>query len=166
MRTIIALILCVCTILCCASCRRQDLYEYCEFGLKLSSDYYETDLKETFDKAYTNDRVLIGINRMSFDACLENGILPTHTPKKFAGLYKERVEQSDETSEVFELGDVPFFTYKRVSDGVEYLYVMTFYCSQYAYFVVTFISPNTDEGALVTEFLEIANTMYFTYDVR
>lgn len=164
MKKIVAIILLLATLFALLSCEKR--YEYCEFGLKLTSDYEESDLKETFDKAYTNGSVLIGINRMSFDACLENGILPTHTPKKFASIYKENIDKTDKTGELLVSGDVPFFTYKRSSDGVEYLYVMTFYVSQYAYFVVTFISPNTDEGALVTEFLRIANTMYFTYDVR
>ena len=146
------------------SCEKQ--YEYCELGFKLSGDYKERNVSEAFDKAFTNGRVVIGINRMSFDACLDNGILPTHTPKKFASIYKEKISVSENTSEVEQIGDVPYFTYKRSSEEIEYLYVATFYCSQYAYFVVTFISPNTNESMLITEFLEIANTMYFTYDVR
>ena len=69
------------------SCEKR--YEYCELGFKLTSDYEERDVSEAFDKAFANERVVIGINRMSFDACLENGILPTHTPKKFASIYKD-----------------------------------------------------------------------------
>ncbi len=164
MRKLVAIILLFTVLICLVSCKKAT-YEYCELGFKLTDDYEERDLSDTFDKAFTNERLLIGINRMSFDACLENGILPTHTPKKLASIYKEHISETDNTSEVLEVGDVPYFTYKRTSDNVEYLYVTTFYCSQYAYFVVTFISPNTDEGALTKEFLEIANTMYFTYDM-
>ena len=164
MKKAIAFVLLLSTLFALLSCEKKK-YEYCEFGLRLTDDYEEVELKDTFDKAYKNKRVLVGINRLSFDACLENGLLTTHTPKKLATIYKEKIEKTDKTSQVFESGDVPFFTYKRLSDGVEYLYVATFYVSQYAYFVVTFITPNTNETALVEEFLRIANTMYFTYDM-
>ena len=164
MKRFIAVILLLSMLFVLISCEKR--YEYCEFGLKLSDDYKESELKDTFDKAYTNGRVVIGINRMSFDACLENGVLPTHTPRKFASIYRESVAKTDEPGEVLIDGDVPYFTYKRISDGIEYLYVSTFYSSQYAYFVVTFISPNINQTHLITEFLKIANTMYFTYDVR
>ena len=163
MRRFLSIILLLSTFFSLISCKEKK-YEYCEFGLKLTDDYLEIDMKDTFDKAYKSDRVLIGINRLSFDACLANGLLPTHTPKKLATIYNEKIANTDEVSDVFVSGDVPFFTYKREGEGVEYLYVATFYVSQYAYFIVTFISPNTGEGELTTEFLRIANTMYFTYD--
>lgn len=164
MKKTLAIILLLSTLFTLISCKKEK-YEYCEFGLRLTKDYEETDLPDTFDKAYKNDSVLIGINRLSFDACLENGLLPTHTPKKLATIYNEKIANTDDVSQVFVSGDVPFFTYKRFSDGMEYLYVATFYASQYAYFVVTFITPNTNETELVEEFLRIANTMYFTYDM-
>ena len=164
MKKILAIILLISALFSLFSCKEKK-YEYCEFGLRLTSDYHETDMKDTFDKAYKSERVLIGINRLSFDACLENGLLPTHTPKKLAEIYNGKIASTDDVSEVFVSGDVPFFTYKRQTEGVEYLYVATFYVSQYAYFTVNFISPNTGETELVEEFLRIANTMYFTYDM-
>ena len=142
-----------------AGCKEK--YEYLELGFKLSDDYYETKIEGKFDRAFTNDKILMGITRISLDACMEDGILTTHTPLKFASLYRERMELSDISEEVKERGDVPYFTYTRDSEGQKYLYVPTFYKSMYAYFVVIFITPLVAYEEQVDECLAMAQTFYF-----
>lgn len=131
---------------------------YCEIGITLPASYRKIDASDDFDLAFKSGSKVIGIRRFSFEAVLEDGILTTHTPMKFAEIYRDRLEGIS-ASPMRESGDIPYFTYTITTAGGAYVYMPTFYRTPYAYIMVMLVSENRlNEGGCV-EFLEICGTL-------
>ena len=56
-----------------ASCKKDTdvVREYCEIKITLPKEFTEYDAAESFDAAYTDGRLIVGIQRLSFDAGVE-----------------------------------------------------------------------------------------------
>lgn len=147
-----------------AGCEGERDYTYCELGFSLPRAYREFDASGDYDMAFRHrDGTVIGIRRFSFDAIVNEGILPTHSPLSFAEIYRERIEVSD-ASPIFEYGDIPYFTYTLSSAAGRYVYMPTFYRTPYAYVVIILVSKNELNDGGRVEFLEICESVYILPD--
>ena len=100
---------------------------------------------------------MVGISRLSHITATENGILATHSPLKFAEIYRDRTGHDEA---IFEYGDVPYYSY--VSNK-GYRYIPTFYRTPYAYFIITFISQEGGEWG-VEEILTLTRKVFLKLD--
>ena len=159
-RTFTSLIIILATLLSLASCKKENVVEYCELGIILDKDFEVYDTDGAFNVAYSNGKTMVGITRLSFVDCEEQGFLTTFTPRKLAEVYLGKLDkQIDGSIEVH--GDVPYFTYTDLgSDGASYFYMPTFYRTPYAYFIITFITPKVRESEGRVEFLQYASTVH------
>ena len=134
--------------------------EYCELGIVLTEDFESYDSEGAFSVAYSDGSVIVGIARYSFVNCEELGLLTTFTPYKLATVYLEMMDRTVD-EKVKEHGDVPYFTYTETAeDGSRYFYMPTFYRTQFAYFVITFITPKSRETEAREEFFGYMDSVY------
>ena len=142
------------------SCDNGKRVEYAELGIVLTKEFSVYDSNGAFNAAYSDGNIIVGFTRFSFVDCIEVGMLTTWTPRKFAEVYLNKMNVSvDEKVQMH--GDVPYFSYTAADDDGNYYYYMpTFYRTQYAYFVITFITPLANKEAGRVEFFEYMNTVY------
>ena len=128
----------------CSTVRR-----HCEISIDLPSRFTDYDSGKSFDLAYSDGSIIVGILRLSFDACLKDNVPITMSPESFAAFYRKSASGVDGLTEVEVYGDVPYFSYELDGEGSgRYFYMPTFYVSPYAYFVISFITDvNFVEGA-------------------
>lgn len=168
-RTAISILLLIATVLSLASCKKkshEQRIEYCELGMVLTDEFSAYESDGVFNLAYSDGNMIVGISRYSFVDCEQVGLLTTYSPKKLANVYLERLGmQVDEKVKM--QGDVPYFSYtKTESDGVEYYYMPTFYRTQYAYFIITFITPKARMIEGREEVFEYINTVYLLEEYK
>ena len=147
------------------SCKKKDegtkdiTVQYCELGLVLSEGFESYDSGGAFDVAYYDGNAIVGMTRYSFVDCIEYGFLSTLDPEKFAEVHLQKTEK--EGVEIFKDGDVPYYSYTLTnSSGGEYFYLLAFYRTPYAYFVVTFITPAERSDEMKDVFLQYAKSAY------
>lgn len=141
------------------SCKDKGV-EYCELGIMLPDDFEEYDSVGAFDVAYSNKEIIVGFSRLSFVDCVESGLLTTWSPYKLATVYLDKMDKPTDSG-VEQHGDVPYFTYTSVDgQGNSYFYMPTFYRTQYAYFVVTFITPSSNKVVGRAEIFKYIDTVY------
>ena len=155
MRRILSfVVLCAVFILSLAGCDRMMPVEYCELGIVLNIDFEPYDSGGTFDVAYSDGEVIMGVLRYSFVDCEEYGLLSTLTPQKLAEVYRDK---SGKTAEIFTEGDVPYYFYST-SDSLTYL--VSFYRTPYAYYVITYITPLTNFDSVFEDIIEYMTSAY------
>lgn len=162
MKKVLSLILLTALSLATFSCKKDDTVrvEYCELGIVLSEGFEPYDQGEIFNAAYSDGRTVVGIRRYSFVDCFEYGFLSTYTPEKFAKVYLDKFGLEASVG-VQMHGDVPYFAYTNIdAGGTAYYYMPTFYCTPYAYFVITFITPASRQVEGRAEFLTYTSTVY------
>ena len=119
--------------------------EYCEIEITLPEIFSDYDSEGAFDAAYTDGRLIVGIQRLSFDAGLKDGVPATMTPSVFAEYYLDRTETD---AEILTHGYVPYACFSMETSSASYDYLLSFYRTDYAYFIITFIaaSPMSDNN--------------------
>lgn len=143
-----------------ASCSDTERVEYCELGIVLTKDFETYEDDGAFDIAYSDGKVIVGISRYSFVNCEELGLLSTYTPLKLAQVYLKKMDRTVD-EDINKRGDIPYFTYTETAeDGSQYFYMPTFYRTQYAYFVITFITPKAREVEGRVEFYGYMDSVY------
>lgn len=136
-------------------------YGHCELGLRLRETYKNYDTGGAYDVAYSDGTMIVGVLRFSFAACLEASIPITMTQDKWARFYIKYAEGADNLSEIMTEGDTPYFTYNhRGEDGALYRYLVSFYITPNAYFVVTFIFSEGYADRLEPEALGYIRSVY------
>ena len=141
------------------ACSGDRAFEYCELGIRLPRSFKEREAREGFDLEVSDGYITVGITRYSFDAVIKDGILATHTPLKFAEVYKGLMEGVP-VGPIRESGDIPYFIYKGASASGEAYYMPTFYRTPYAYFVITFVSSSDISDRTREQFLAYAGTVF------
>ena len=128
-----------------------------ELVLGLSPDFEKYEAADTYDAAYTDGEVIVGVLRLSYDACAAEGIPTTMPPRAFAEYYRTLALSGITAGETRSVGDAVYYTYTATSSlGVSFTYMPTFYFSPYAYFVVTYIVPTERFPAREAELLSYA----------
>lgn len=140
-----------------ASCKREVKMEHCELGILLPEDFALHNAEGTFDLAYSDGELVVGLVRLSYDAAILDGIPATLTREEFARFYL--AESGKETKGIFEYGDCHYFTYTEVNGGISYRYTHTFYTTPYAYFVISFISYESGQWGL-EQTLSLTKSVY------
>ncbi len=136
-------------------------YQHCELGIRLRETYKDYSTDGAYDVAYSDGSMIVGMLRFSFAACLEASIPITMTQQKWAEFYLKRAEKMENLSEISERGDTPYFTYnQRGNDGKTYRYLVSFYITPNAYFVITFIFMEDYAENLMAEALGYIDTVY------
>ena len=139
-----------------AGCERMKPIEYCELGIVLDVDFKPYDSEGAFDAAYADGDVIVGIMRYSFVDCEEYGLLSTHTPEKLAEVYLDQ-SNGNKDIEILKTGDVPYYYYTS-SEG--YVYLVSFYRTPYAYFIITYIAPVVNFADQYDDILEYMESAY------
>jgi hypothetical protein len=137
-------------------CDRMMPVEYFEFGIVLDVSFESYDSDGAFDVAYANGDVIMGMTRYSFVDCEEYGLLSTLSPDKLAEVYRDKSGKGEEC-EIMKTADVPYYFYST-ADGFTYL--MSFYRTPYAYFVVTYITPTAKFDEVYDDILDYMSSAY------
>ena len=131
---------------------------HCEFRMPLPDEYSAVESND-YDAVYSNGSYMIALTRISFIAgMMGEGIPETLTEVEFAELYLEKC--SREASVIND--GVTYVEYYDMSGNDELFYLEAFYRSPYAYFVVLFVSGASLEDSARPEFLDFAESVYFT----
>ena len=130
-------------------CAAERRVGHCELSILLPNEFTDYDTGGIYDVAVSDGSIIIGILRLSFEACIRDSIPTTMDAEKFAKYYMGDKDRFDELTEVTTSEDMVYFTYTlEGNNGGKYFYMPTFYVSPYAYFIVTFITDyNFREGA-------------------
>ena len=162
-RTLTVMLLLISLTLALTSCKNREAedysVQYCELGLELSAGFESYDSDGAFDTAFYDGNVIVGMTRYSFVDCIEYGFLSTLDPLRFAEVHLEKTGR--ENIAVLTSGDVPYYCYTLTnSSAKEYFYMLTFYRTPYAYFVVTFITPASRANEMMDTFFKYAHSAY------
>ena len=156
MRRLLSALLLITILLGIVSCAEEKRYGHCEVELPLPDSFESYDSGGTYDAAYSDGRMIVGIMRLSFAACVAEGISTAMSPSRFGEYYRKRALSDVAVSDMLIHGDVPYYTYTIDNDGVKYLYLASFYFTPYAYVVVTYIVPESGYNSLREEILSYA----------
>ena len=161
---LIAFILLFSTLMMLVACKdKATVYGHCELTIDLPDNYVEYDSSDVYDVAYTDGVVIVGILRLSYEACATEGIPTMMSPELFAEYYRTLALSGIDATETKQVGDVPYYTYSQSSLGGEsFTYMPTFYFSPYAYFVLTYILPTDQLGFMQESLLGYATTVKLT----
>lgn len=161
------------------SCEGERVFEHCEMLLSLPKDYEEVSTDEPFviydsegmpkvfttsnsgslDMAFSDERSVVALTRISKEAGYEDGIPPMLTQLDFASLY---LQKSGTVAELKLHSDIPYYSY-TVRDGEEnaFSFLLTFYATPYSYFIATYITTEDRADSLLSDFLDIAESVGF-----
>ena len=158
---VLSLFIIIAVLLSLASCD-SGKFEHCEIGLRLGEDFFEYDSDGRFDMSLTDGRVIVGILRFSFEACLKDDIPISMSDYTFAKYYRARATEIEDVSEVELYGYLPYFTYtlEGVDESV-HRYIATFYTTPNAYFLVMYITPAEDAAENASHIADIIESVYF-----
>ena len=155
-KRIFAVILTLCMAFSIFSCKGTE-YSHCELVLPLSADY-QPAVDELYDKLYTDGQSSVAILRISFDAAVLEGISDAHTAEEFGRYW---LLQCGRVATVKSEPNVDYCEYYDSSTGLEYYYLVAFYRTPNAYFIVLFMSDKASEDTSRVKFLEYARGTYF-----
>ena len=133
--------------------------EHNELGIVLPRSFSRLDASDSFDIAYSNGEIFVGILRISLDYAAEANMPTTLTPMKLCEYYR-RESETENSSSIAVHGDVPYYSYVAGKDEGAYFYLPSFYVTPYAYFVITFITPVERGEALTEEILSYISGVY------
>ena len=161
MKKIVSLLIVLTLLLSLFSCGDRRV-SHCELSITLPSSFTDYDTGGIYDVAVSDGSIIVGILRLSFEACIRDSIPITMDAEKFAKYYKGQGGTGlGEVSEIITSEDVVYFTYiLDGNDGGKYFYMPTFYVSPYAYFVVTFITDYNFREAAKGDILNYSSTVY------
>ncbi len=143
----------------CASCGKEK-FGHAEMRIPLNSDFESVEI-EGYDSAYSDGKKVVATMRISFEAGFNQGIPETFTPQEFAAFYLKEVGRE---AEIQKDGYLAFCEYKVKDGELDYYYMLSFYRTKFAYFVVLFTTPSFADESPREEFLKIAKSIYFEYD--
>ena len=137
-------------------------FSHCELSITLPSAFSDYDTGGIYDVAMSDGSIIIGILRLSFEACIRDSVPITMDAEKFARYYKGQGGAGlGDASDIVTSEDVVYFTYTLDGmDGGKYFYMPTFYVSPYAYFVVTFITDYNFREAAKGDILNYSSTVF------
>ena len=142
------------------SCQKDSTvtHKYCEIEITLPDRFSEYEA-ESFDLALTDTRLIVGIQRLSFDAGLEDNVPATLTPLVFREYYLNR---TGTTAELSTHGYIPLASFTLSASGVTYSYLLSFYRTDYAYFIITFITEGGMTESLKEDVYSYIDTVIYT----
>ena len=152
----VALLLVAATLLSCKDA--EPIFEHCELGIRLPSEFDPHDSDGAFDAAWSDGETVVGMYRISFDAAVDQEVPLTLSALGFAEYY---LGLTDKTAEIAEYGTVAYYYYlSTAGGGGEYMYLLTFFRTPYSYFIISFISSSEDMENKISDYLELASTVY------
>ena len=129
------------------SCKKTDKFSHAELSLPLDESFEEIE-DANFDKTYTDGNTVVGIIRISFAACVKEGIPTTMNQTELASFWQKRTERE---AEICKDNTTPYYTY-----GIgDYFYANGFYTTPNAYFSVLFSCPYEEGETRISEFVKI-----------
>ena len=154
------IILSFCLVSCGAEESHSQSVSYMEIAMTLPEGFGIFDSDGAFDVAYSDGGRVVGITRLSFDACIAEGVLTTMDAYGFARYYINLLGIG--SPELLSLGDTVYYTYVNENDeGIPTLHLPQFVVTPYAYVIITYVSYDTSLSS-VEAFLEIARTVRLT----
>ena len=142
----------------CGSRAKTLSHKYCEIEITLPERFSECEV-DGYDVALTDTRLIVGIQRLSFDAGLEDNVPATLTPLVFREYYLNRTGTAAELSAH---GYIPLASFALSASGVNYSYLLSFYRTDYAYFIITFITEGAMTESLKEDVYSYIDTVIYT----
>ena len=138
-------------------CSDSKSFSHCELTLVLDKDFSREESEE-FDLLLSNGELVLGVNRISFAAGLNQGISDTYTDKGFAAFF---MHESGKSENLLMHGSIPYYTYTENGEGSDYFYTVTFYRSKHAYFTVAYVTESDKKELWSERILKFAEAAYF-----
>ncbi len=160
-------------------CGDKNSYQHCEMIISLPDGYEAVSPDEPFiiydasgaaniftlsnvgsiDMAFMDSVSVVSLCRISKEAAYDEGIPPIMSQLEFAKFY---LGTSGVVAKVMTHLDIPYYTYTKTSDsGGEFNFLMTFYTTPNAYFIVSYITTADRASAQKESFLDIAERVSF-----
>ena len=139
------------------SCGGVKEFTHCELTLPLGRDFEEKESTD-YDLLLSDGKIAVAVTRITFIAGYNQGIPDTYSAKAFANFFMKKSGNGDT---VLMLGDVPYFTYTADGKNTEMFYLVTFYRSLNAYFIVTYASKEQDREETEARMFDYVASVYF-----
>ena len=136
--------------------------EHNELGIVLPRSFSRLDASDSFDIAYSNGEIFVGILRISLDYAAEANMPTTLTPMKLCEYYR-RESETENSSSIAVHGDVPYYSYYDTSSSVRLFCISAFYRTPYAYFIIIFATSPDREAEAREEFFDAMSSV--TYNI-
>ncbi len=135
-------------------------FRFKEMGITLPSSFEEKDVpREVFDKAYSDGDMIVGFTRMSFMSSVMDGLPDTLTPRRFAEYY---IERAVIYTELKMHGLVPYCIYTLGEAQTQESFLLSFYRTDYAYFIITFTVMGEFSERNIDRALSYVDTVFYT----
>lgn len=181
MRRIASLILTLAAVLSLLGCGEEGVrFTHCEMTLNLPDTFFEVASGEYFviencdgeqiafsaegaigtDLSVCNGLVAITLLRLSHEAAAGEGVPPMLTQLDFARFYLTLIERE---AEIKLHSGVPYFTYESIGSGGEsFTFLLSFFQTPHAYFVLSFITTTDNFEALLPDVLTYIGCVSFS----
>lgn len=158
MKRIISLFLAAILLLSLFGCSDVREFRHCEMILRLPRDFslveegepfvisdgsgkeisFTTSNEKSVDMALCDGNCAVTLVRISTEAAAAAGIFPALSQLEFAKFYIERILKLDALCQL--ISDIPYCTYEKRSNGTDFSFLLSFFRTPNAYFVLSFIT--------------------------
>ena len=145
-----------------SSCKSDAGHSYAEFKITLPEEFFEYDA-ELYDLALTDGVASLGLNRISFVSASQTGIDITLTPRDFATAY---MLESGVSEEIYETGDVPYYTTYAGTLDERYFCLYAFYRTPQAYFTLVCMAPSGLESEYKNLFVDYIDNVEILREIE
>lgn len=179
MRRLLSLIVVICIAFLLVGCSKTKEFQHCEIILNLPADFESVSGEEPFvvtdalgaevkfttsngnqvDLALCDGNSAVTLVRISAEAAAGEGIFPALSQLEFAKFYIENILKLDTQCQL--ISDIPYCTYEKRSNGTEFSFLLAFYRSPDAYFVLTFITTADRFEAMMPTLTEYIRAVRF-----
>ncbi len=160
LKRILSVVLFLALILSLFSCGERE-FRASELVLPLPRNFKELDEGGNSADLLVGDGVLtLSVTRLSF---MNADVPPSLSAEEFAKYF---ISQTHKDATLSFFGDLPYYTYRYDSEGVELLCTAAFIASPYAYFLLLFSHPVSYEAEYRERILEYADGAYFDLNVN
>ncbi len=140
-----------------ASCNKKPRYSHAELVLPLTDDFNESE-NDSFDASFTNGQIAVAILRISFVGAEVEGFGEALNETQFGNFW---LKKCDRVADIEEYHGVSFCEYTEQAYGKSYSYLVAFYRSLSAYFVVMFATEENIYDEHRQKILEYARGVRF-----
>ena len=162
-----------------SSCSDTKKFTHCEITLTLARDFelkpedepfliedasgipvaFSVSNEDGIDMALCDGSIAVTLVRISHEAAIKEGIFPGLTQLEFAKFY---MNLSNIVSEVQLHEGVPYCTYKKLGgDGSSFTFLLSFFQTPNAYFVLSFITTDDNFDNMKPTLLDYVSAVSF-----
>lgn len=179
MKRIFSLLTAIILFLSLIGCSDISEFRHCEMILRLPRDFspveegepfviidgsgkeisFTTSNEKSVDMALCDGDCAVTLVRISTEAAGASGIFPALSQLEFANFYIKRILLLDAECQL--ISDIPYCTYEKRTDGVDFTFLLAFFRTPNAYFVLSFITTTDRFDAMMPSLTEYVLSVKF-----